>query len=85
MVVKGDTPAHYDVLGIPTRWDLRRNMGICLALGCARAARGVVPSDGGPWAHDCACCLEHCAQTEMSRDWKIALRLARGVLSEPDR
>lgn len=83
MAAKGDTPTHYDVLGLPTRWDLRRNMGVCLALGCATAAQGIVPADGGPWAHDCPCCLAHCARSEVSRDMRLALRLSTGLLAAP--
>jgi len=80
MRAAGDTPDRYDDLGIPTRWDLRRNMGVCLALNCARAAQGVVPTGGGPFAHDCPCCLEHCYVNDHPRWLRMRLRLERGLL-----
>lgn len=53
-----------DSLGIPTQWDLRRNMGVCLAVGCGNAAQGLIGPPEGGWAHDCPCCLKHCTGTE---------------------
>ena len=69
-----------DVLGLPTRWDLRRRRGVCLALGCGNSAQGLVPSSGGPWAHDCPCCLEHCTYSEMADE--VARQRARHETGE---
>ena len=79
---KGDTPTHYDVLGIPTRWDLRRAMGVCLAVGCGSAALGLVPADGGPWAHDCPCCLAHCVCNGPPTALQRRLRAERKLLDQ---
>jgi hypothetical protein len=49
-----------DDYGIPTHWDDRKRLGVCLAVGCPTSAQGVVPGEGGVWAHDCPCCLAHC-------------------------
>ena len=69
----------YDDLGLPTRWDLRKAMGVCAALNCSRSALGLIPTEGGPLAHDCACCLEHCERTRQrfGRELVLELRAAR--------
>jgi len=50
---------------LPLKYDERRQIGVCLHLGCSRSAQGLVPVGATGWEHDCPCCSQHCVDTEM--------------------
>lgn len=52
---------------LPFRYDERRAIGVCLHLGCSRAAQGVVPTADTQYEHDCPNCAEHCRVGEVQR------------------